>query len=406
MKVLFLLITPPDLAGYSDLYSDLVLEFANNGHDVHVATLLEKRHGRESRLETKRGVKVLHVAGGDFFGVGVLRKGLTTISLTRRFITAIDRFFKNERFDLVIYNTPPITFSPVVRRLKRKMGCKTYLILRDIFPANARDLGMIRDPLTFHFFRRLEKQLYQISDRVGCMSQGNIDYVLAHNPEVPRSKLELLPNWMRVSPDPPIKDPQVLAQHGLAGKFLALYSGNIGYSQELEFLLELAKLYRDRDDIVFMLIGKGAMTEKLKSSAARAGLSNVIFRDFILERADFERLLASADLGLINLDRRFTIPNIPSKTLGYFACGVPILAAIDRHTDYGQFLDDCHAGLWSLTGDLPAYQHNFERLLSDPHLRKTLGQNGRAALIERFTVEKAYQTIAGHFEPAPVPQLV
>src|SRR5579863_9494905 len=134
MKVLFLLITPPDLEGYSDLYSDLVLEFANNGHDVHVATLLEKRHGRESYLETIRGVKVLHVAAGNFFGVGILRKGLTTCSLAGRFTAAIDRFFRGQRFDLVIYNTPPITFSPVVRRLKEAMGCKTYLILRDIFP--------------------------------------------------------------------------------------------------------------------------------------------------------------------------------------------------------------------------------------------------------------------------------
>jgi len=120
-----------------------------------------------------------------------------------------------------------------------------------------------------------------------------------------------------------------------------------------------------------------------------------------MPRAAFNRLLAGCDVGLINLDHRFTIPNIPSKTLAYFAAGLPVLAAIDHHTDFGRLLDECGAGLWSITGNLPAYQANFERLRNDVELRHRLGENGRRALAERFSVERAYDTIMRTQPPVP-----
>lgn len=393
-RVLFLLISFRQSPADSNLYTDLVEEFAARGHDVYVATVLESREGRETFVETRGNIHILHVRCGDLFGVGLIRKGLTTLSLSSRFLAAIEKFFCGERFDLVLYPTPPITFAPVVRRLKQQQGCATYLILRDIFPQNARDLGMIRDPLTFAFFRRKERQLYALSDHIGCMSQGNIDYVLKHNRIAPE-KLEILYNWERVPPRRNVDVASVRRQFGLEDKFVCVFGGNIGFAQELEFLLELAVCYSERPNIVFLIVGKGAVQPRLAARAAADGLTNVDFREQV-PRQQFDDLLAACDVGLVNLDRRFTIPNIPSKTLSYFAAGLPVLASIDARTDYGHLLDECGAGLWSITGDLPAYRANFERLLNDPVLRKTLGANGRKALEERFTVERAYQVIMRH----------
>ncbi|HET6247908.1 MAG TPA: glycosyltransferase family 4 protein [Tepidisphaeraceae bacterium] len=395
MNVLFLLIKPPELHEYSDLYSDLVLEFAARGHQVHVAVLLEASAGRDSYCETIRGIRVLHVKCGNLFGVGPLRKGLTTLFLPRRFNFEIHRFFGEIRFDLIVYPTPPITFAPVVRRLKREHGCGTYLILRDIFPQNARDLRMIKDPLTFAFFRRCEQQLYDISDFIGCMSQGNIDYVRGHN-RVDPAKLEILPNWQRTQPQPPSNRHAIRAKFRLGEKFVAVFGGNIGFAQDLGFLLELAKLYKSRDEIIFLIVGKGAEKPRIAAAIAAGELSNVMMMDHV-SRADFDELLAACDVGLINLDRRFTIPNIPSKTLAYFAAAIPVLAAVDRHTDYGKYLEECDAGRWSVTGNLQEYRQNFERLLNDAALRKRLGDNGRRALLTRFTVESAFERIMQHF---------
>lgn len=399
MRVLFLLITAPEARQHGNLYTDLMLEFVRHGHKVCTATVLQKSEGRESYVDEFQQIRVLHVLCGDLFGVIALRKALTMLSLPGRFMRAIRQFFGGQRFDLLIYPTPPITFAPLVRRLKREQGCRTYLILRDIFPQNARDLGLIKDPLTFAFFRRKERQLYDASDFIGCMSPGNVDYLLKHNDMNP-AKLEVLPNWEQADKKLPAITSTIRSELGLEGKFVAIFGGNIGPAQELEFLLELAALYRDRPDIVFLLAGSGSGKSRIADLVRQKNLTNILMLSY-LPRHEFDSLLQLCDIGLINLDRRFTIPNIPSKVTAYWAAGLPVLAAIDQNTDFGRLLDECGGGLWSATGDLPAYQRNFERLLGDPALRSRLGESGRRAVHERFTVGQAYETIMAHRSSSP-----
>ncbi len=117
-----------------------------------------------------------------------------------------------------------------------------------------------------------------------------------------------------------------------------------------------------------------------------------------IPRDEYRNLLKQCDIGLINLNRIFTIPNMPSKVIDYFNAGIPILASTDKNTDLKQFLQDSKAGLWSETGDLKTYKENFEKLLNNKELRKELGKNGRKFLEENLSVEKTYQIITKHFE--------
>jgi glycosyltransferase involved in cell wall biosynthesis len=98
-------------------------------------------------------------------------------------------------------------------------------------------------------------------------------------------------------------------------------------------------------------------------------------------------------VGLISLNERFTIPNIPSKTLDYFNVGLPVLASIDRATDYNVILDEASAGLWSYAGNHDSLMRNFESLYNDPELRRRMAQNGRDYFIRHLTPDKAYNTI-------------
>lgn len=395
MNVLFLMITFQDIRkGSSSLYSGLAKEFHRNGHNVYVATILEKNHKEETRFENEGGLKVLRVKTGNMFNVNIIEKGITTVTVASKLKKGIKRYFNDVKFDLIIYPTPPITFAPLAEHIKKKDNGKTYLILRDIFPQNAKDLGMMNNQMLFSFFRRKEKKLYEVSDYIGCMSQGNIDYVLEYN-EVPKEKLELLPNWAKINNGEVENKEEYRAKYGLDDKFVAVFGGNMGKPQELEFLLELAKFYKDRNDIVFLLIGNGTEKQKLINTVKKEGLKNVIIKDKI-PRDDYENLVRSCDIGLINLNRNFTIPNIPSKTLSYFEAGIPVLASIDENTDYGMILDEAKAGLWSITGDLESYRKNFEKLLKDKKLRKNMGRNGRKYLEENLTVEQAYNTIIKH----------
>ncbi len=398
MNVLFLMISFPDIRENSNLYSDLVEEFRKNGHNVYVAALLEKKYNQSTYLERIKELNILRVRAGDWFNTNsVIKKGLTTMTIANYFKKAIQKYFDNVKFDLVIYPTPPITFAPVVKYIKKRDKCKSYLILRDIFPQNVRDLGLLNNRLLFNYFRRKEKQLYSISDYIGCLSEGNIQYVLDNN-DIDENKLEILYNWGKVNHNTEVAKTDYKKKYGLENKFIAVFGGNIGLPQELEFLLELAKEYKERDDIVFLIIGKGAQKQTIVDTVRNEKLSNVIFNDY-LSRDEYDNLMKQCDIGLVNLDRKFTIPNIPSKTIAYFKAGIPILASTDKNTDYKDLLvKKAKAGLWSETGDLEAYKNNFEKLFNDKKSREELGRNGRRFLEENLSVEKAYQIIMKHFK--------
>jgi glycosyltransferase involved in cell wall biosynthesis len=377
----------------SNLYTDLAEEFKDKGHDVYVATILEKKCGGSTCIEERNGLRVLRIKTGNLFKVNYIIKGITTLSLSYLFKKAINKNFNNIRFDLVIYPSPPITLELVVSFLKKRDKCKTYLILRDIFPQNAVDLRMMSNNLIFKYFRKEEQRLYDISDHIGCMSRGNIDYVVKHN-NVDPNKLELLCNWKRKNN---LKNEVVdyRKKYRLENKFVAIFGGKIGYAQELTFLLELAKIYKECKEIVFLIVGDGIERKKIENIVKKENLRNVLIKD-PLPREEYDRLIRVCDIGLVNLSRNFTIPNFPSKAVDYFEAGIPILAAIDKNTDFGKLLEETKSGLWSETGDLKSYQKYFEKLLNDGSLRKEMGKNGRKFFESNLKVQHAYSIISRH----------
>jgi len=397
VNVIFLMISFPDIRENANLYSDLAEEFRKNRHNIYVATLLEKKYSQKTYLERVKELNILRVRAGDWFNTNsVIKKGLTTITIANYFKRAVQKYFSNIKFDLVIYPTPPITFAPLAKYIKKRDNCKSYLILRDIFPQNVRDLGLLNNRLLFNYFRKKEKQLYDISDYIGCMSDGNIKYVLEHN-NIDENKLEVLYNWGKINYDDKLSDVNYEEKYGLKDKFVAVFGGNIGLPQELEFLLELAKEYKERDNVVFLIIGKGAQKQKIVDIVRNEKLSNVIIKDF-LPRDEYDNLMKQCDIGLVNLNRKFTIPNIPSKTIAYFKAGIPILASTDKNTDYKDLLvKKTKAGLWSEVGDLKTYKSNFDKLFNDKKSREELGKNGRNFFEKNLSVEKAYKIIIKHF---------
>lgn len=398
MKILFLLLVyneNPEAS--SNLYVSLVHEFAKNGHEVVVVYPPDNELPTE--LKKINGVEVLRVKTLKIFNVHPIIKGIATLAIPFTFKQAIRKHLGNRHFDLVFTPTPPITFVDIIVWLKKRSNIKSYLILRDIFPQNAKDLGMIRNRFVFEYFRRKEKKLYKYSDVIGCMSQGNIDFVLQHNPKLPSQKLVLLPNWHKLIACEE-KDEDIKEKYGFAGKYIAIFGGNIGEPQKVENIVSLAEMYRENNNIIFLVIGNGTKKKHLENLVAGKGLNNVIIKDFI-PGPDYLKLVVVSDVGLISLSEKFTIPNIPSKTLAYFNAKVPILAAIDANTDYGKILEESGAGLWSVTGDNEQYKRNFDTLYNNPSLRKEMGENGYKYLEQHLTVELTYQKILEQIKNDP-----
>ncbi|MBC2856178.1 glycosyltransferase family 4 protein [Cetobacterium sp. 2A] len=394
MNILFLLLDYSKNKNHMGLYKELVYEFRDQGHEVYVATATEKKWGLETTLNKEDGINVLRLKTGNMFEVGFIEKGITNLTLGSIFKKEISREFSNVKFDLVIHHTPPITFTPVIDYLKKKYKTKSYLILRDIFPQNAKDLGIIKNPILFEFFRQKERKLYGKSDYIGCMSEGNINFLRKHNPEVSEDKVHILRNWGKIKNKPIIDKKIIREKYGFKElDFITIFGGNMGKPQGLEFLMKLAKEYKYKENIKFLMVGKGNEKKRLEEIVEKQKLSNVIFLNFI-PREDYEKLTAACDLGIVSLHSCFTIPNIPSKTIDYCKLGLPILACTDRNTDYPEILEnEAKCGLSSIYGDLKTYKINFEELLNNKELRESLGENGREYYEEKLGVDIAYETI-------------
>jgi len=382
------MIAYPDVKVNSSMYTDLAGEFSSQGYNVYVA-VANGSHKTSFRREGK--VNVLRVRTMELFNTSLIKKGLANLILPYQVSKGINKYLKEIHIDSLIIATPPITYLSTVNKLKKKFRAKAYLILRDIFPQNARDLGLINNRIIFSYFRRKEKQLYALADYIGCMSAGNISYLKRHNPEINKTKLHLLPNWKNVTTFIE-SDFGIRKDLGLENRFIVIYGGNLGKPQEIEFIIEMAQAIEYIEDVVFLIVGNGTEKNRMVSLCLKKGIRNLIFKD-PMARAEYEKLVNICDIGLVVNNRNFTIPNIPSRTLSYWEAKIPVLAAIDPFTDFGSILNESDSGLWSLTGDIDKFKQNFEKLYYNKELRILMGENGYKYLIENCTTSIAYKTI-------------
>lgn len=374
------------------LYSSLMHEFKERGHDVFVIASSDEDI-KKSEVVLEGGVKVLRVPTPALFGTNKFLKGFSNLILPYLYKRALKKHKVDLDFDLILMPTPPITLIDLVLWIQKKSKGKLYLILRDIFPQNAVDLKMMnpKGPL-YSFFRKKEIKLYGASDKIGCMSQANVDYVKAHNPLLDTEKLHLLPNWADLAEIDEVDLEGTKEKYGLKEKIVAIFGGNMGLPQKLENIVNLAKSCQDIDDLVFFLVGRGTEQHRIFKMVEDLKLSNVIMKDF-LPKSDYNNLLRIADIGLISLSQEFTIPNYPSKVLAYYQFKKPVLASVDLNTDFGTDQERIGCGLWSEAGNIEAFKDNLMKLYRDKDLRDQMGENGHKHMRSHLTTEIAYKTI-------------
>jgi len=384
-----LLLDLPKGKDKSNLYLDLAREFNNKGHEVFI--IAPKLKNQEEGLFIENNINVLRVKTLKQTNVrNVFLKGIAQVLLPYQFKRGYKKYLKGIKFELILMPTPPITLVSLAKHIKKLNNCLYYLILRDIYPQGAADLGLVKFKIMYDYLKILEKDTYNSADLIGCMSKGNIEYIKRHN-NVDQSKLVLLPNWQS-NKDIEEFQGNIRDRYNLRDKYIVLFGGTIGYAQKVENIIFLAKYYSYDNNIVFVIIGNGVKKDFLINGVQKESLTNVIFID-TLPREEYLSFTQSADIGLITIDERFTVPTIPSKFTSYLALKLPVLAIIDKHTDFGLIIDDSGAGLWSIGGDENNIIANFDRLYHNKKLRIQMGNKGYSYFISNLTSEIAYQNI-------------
>lgn len=393
MKFLFISSDFPNSEKSSNIYTDLAEALNEAGHSVKVAVTEERKNISKTKLNKERNIDVLRVKTGNMYEVGFYEKAITFITISNILIRNIKKYFKDEKFDFVITSTPPITFNKVVKWAMNYYNCKSYLMLKDIFPQNGVDLGLYKkNGLIYKYFRKKEKDLYKFSTYIGCMSKENINYIIKHNSYLDKNKIELFPNTVKIKnriDETENQRKKIRKKYNIGlDDVVAVFGGNFGIPQGLNFFMKIMNEYKNNKKVKFLLIGRGTEKNKVFKYISDNNIKNVIKMDYI-SRDYYEKLLSTCDIGLIFLDNRFTIPNIPSKTLSYLECGLPIMAATDTNTDYGKILMDNNFGFWVESGNLKEYKKKFDKLVNNKDLRIEMGVNGRKYFEENCDVRKS-----------------
>lgn len=399
MNILFIFSRHSKKKDDSTLTKDLANEFLRNGHNVTVVTMLEKKENEETQLNIENGCKVLRVKTGNYFNVeSKIEKVLTILTLFKKMKNGIFKYLKNEKYDLIITHTPFVSTDKLIKPIKDYFKCPTYLILWDIFPQNAKDIGIINNKFIFNFFKNKEKKMLQIYDKIFCMSEGNVEYILKNYPYIDKQKVELLRNWAKIIPLLNINKEELKEKMGFKpNSFTALFGGNMGKPQKLENILYLAEKCKEIKEINFLLIGNGSEKNRIKELARVRKIDNISFREQV-SREEYEKLAYSCDIGLVSLDDRFTVPNFPSKTTDYFKIKLPIFAILDECSakDYGNFLKNkVKAGEFILGKNIDKEYQKFIDLYLNKAKREEMGNNGRKFYEQFLDVNRAYKIIIG-----------
>lgn len=397
MNVLFLTIGRINGINDRTIYSDLLKRFVEKGHRVYAVCPNERKYKKPTEYTAGNGFELLKVKTGNLQKCNIIEKGISTVRIESQYKKAIRKYFGNVKFDLVMYSTPPITLASVIKYIKKRDGAVSYLMLKDIFPQNAVDMGMMSKKgakgLLYRYFRRKEEKLYAFSDRIGCMSEANVEYVIKHNPGISADKVEVCPNSIEVR-DLRLDGASRSAMREKYGipkdKTVLVYGGNLGKPQGVPFITECVRGLKDNSRVHFLIVGDGTEYGKLEEFV-KSGVANNLTVMKSLPKEEYDAMIASCDAGLIFLDHRFTVPNFPSRLLSYMQAALPVLACTDASTDVGRVIEQGHFGRSCESNSVSGFCRAVSALLEDDLC--ALGQNGYLYLNSHYTVDIQYGII-------------
>lgn len=401
MNILFLTLSGLESIDSRTIYADLLRCFRNHGHKIFIITPYEKRTGRKTRLSHEKGATILHIETGNVTGAtNVFSKGIAQLMIEPTYKKAIKKYFANVKIDLILYSTPPITLVSVIEYVKKRDGAKTYLLLKDIFPQNAVDIGILNTigvkSFIYKHFRKQEKKLYEVSDYIGCMSRANVDYVIKHNPEIDSNKVEVCPNSIEVidkSVDEKTRE-RIRKKYNIPlDKKVFVYGGNLGKPQGITFVIECLKKCSDLEKAFFLTVGDGTEYGLLEEYAKTSKQKNLKLLKR-LPKEDYDTMVGACDVGMIFLDHRFTIPNFPSRLLSYMQAKLPVLAVTDPNTDIGKVITEGGFGWWCESNDSITFKN---RVLDICASSIDLSINSWSYLCENYSSGMTKDVIMKHF---------
>jgi len=396
MQILMLCTKYPLNSGDDYLTNELATAFVAQGHRVQVVVL--DWSARPSAHPPKHlridGVDVMALAPCAVEGLGRLvglasKWGLSSLRAAKDMRSAL----RGRSFDLLVAFSPASTVAAQVLWAMRSFRTRNYLVMWDFFPYHHRSIGLIPDGWLFSIARLLEVSLVGRFDIIGCMSQRNVDYLRCHYPLRPWQRVEILPIWGRIETPPIMSRDAARMAFGLPpDRHIVVHGGQITEGRGIDDILAAAAIARrEHPTVVFLLIGEGRLTNLVREHIARGG-DNVIYLPRVA-RDDYLNVASACDVGLICTVRDVDVPTFPSKVIDYLRVGLPVVASVEKTTDYGRFIEDHGIGLAVSAGDPTAMVRAICAIVHNENGRQRMAEAARRTLAETFDVRRVAQRL-------------
>jgi colanic acid biosynthesis glycosyl transferase WcaI len=397
MKILLLTAYfPPDTGSAAHLFYELGRAFVERGHGVTVLTgmpgyhalgPLEKYKGKKRIKEDMEGMEVVRVA------MPQLPRHLMVGRALWQFGGAWALFLAGlglPKADAAIVYSPPLPLGLTAWGLKKLQGLPFILNVQDLFPQSIIDLGLLRNRWLIRFFEEMERFVYRRANIITVHSEGNREHVMQKLDKGQAEKVKVIPNWVDVhfiQPGPRMN--WFREAHGLGDAFVVSFAGVLGYSQDLDVVLDAARILEDggwRSEILFLIVGDGVERPRLEAKARQMGLNNVRFLP-MQPREKYPAVLHASDIGLATLHAEVRTPVVPSKILSIMAAGRPVVAAMNLDGDGPRLIAEARCGLCVPPEDPRALAEAILQLYHDASLREELGRNGRRYVEKYLSLE-------------------
>lgn len=368
---------------------DLSREFFRQGHDI--AVMLPAAHLVEAwQMEEEEGVRVLRLRAPRTKEINNVRRTIGEFLMPFAMLRNLQRSpLINEKWDGVVWYAPSIFHGPLAKALKKASGCKGYLIIRDIFPEWAVDMGLMGRGIPYRFFDAVARYQYSVADVIGVQTPGNSSYFQAWQ-QKPGRTLEILQNWLG---KPACERCSIrINETPLAGRKIFIYAGNMGVAQGMSILLDLAEKLSTRSDVGFLFVGRGSDTQRLKNTAQTRGFTNVLFFDEI-HPDEIPDLYSQCSAGIVALDPRHKSHNIPGKFLTYMQSGLPVLANVNAGNDLADIIRGEQVGQVCESNQVDELVKLAEMLLEQINADTTFPMRCRNLFERKFSVQQAVRQI-------------
>jgi glycosyltransferase involved in cell wall biosynthesis len=346
------------------------------------------------QLENMNGVQVLRLKAPRTKDISYVRRTIGEFLLPFMMLRNLRKCpLANVRWDGVVWYSPTIFLGPLAHALKKASACRSYLIIRDIFPEWAVDMGLLSRGLAYRFFKAIERYQYSVADVIGVQTSANLPY-FDHWARQDGRRIEVLQNWLADAPD--VGSSISVAAGPLVGRTIFVYAGNMGVAQGMDILIDLAEHLLNRRDIGFLFVGRGSDVKRLCGNAKARGLDNVVFHDEI-DPTEIPGLYTQCHIGIVALDPRHKTHNIPGKFLSYMQSGLPVLASINPGNDLAELIQRERVGRVCTDHSVDTLQRLALELVEEITSGKNMSYHCRALSAKLFSPEVAVKQIVVAF---------